>query len=106
MHTIPCPVANLVNCPMCTVFSGQDPYNYTCTTRSVRICGHGTSIRLENKFWDILETLSRSQQRSMGQFLSELYREAQSNGMEMGNFASLLRCSCLIYLESQPKDKV
>lgn len=87
---------------MCTVFSGQDPYNYTSTTRSVRICGHSTSIRLENKFWDILEQLCHAQGRSMGQFLSELYQEAQGNGMEMGNFASLLRCSCLIYLEANP----
>lgn len=92
--------------PMCTVFSGQDPTHYACTTRSVRICGHSTSIRLENKFWTILEQLCQAQGRSMGLFLSELYQEALGNGMEMSNFASLLRCSCLVHLETRREPDV
>lgn len=89
---------------MCTIFSGQDSYNYINTTRSIRICGHVTSIRLENKFWDILNQLSKSQGETMAQFLSKLYLEALDNNMDMRNFTSLLRCSCLIYLETKISD--
>ncbi len=66
----------------------------------MRICGHSTSIRLENKFWTILEQLCQAQGAPWGCF-SELYQEALGNGMEMSNFASLLRCSCLVHLEAR-----
>ncbi|AIJ10021.1 MULTISPECIES: ribbon-helix-helix domain-containing protein [Edwardsiella] len=85
---------------MCTVFSGQSPFNYTSSARSVRICGHVTSIRLENKFWEILENLAISQGKTLGQFISKLYMEALDNKIDMKNFSSLLRCSCLIHLEN------
>ncbi|CAJ1866306.1 hypothetical protein HLBENOHH_02756 [Aeromonas dhakensis] len=42
----------------------------------------------------------------MGLFLSELYQEALGNGMEMSNFASLLRCSCLVHLETRQEPDV
>ncbi|WP_392451867.1 ribbon-helix-helix domain-containing protein [Edwardsiella piscicida] len=71
---------------MCTIFSGQDPFNYTSSARSVRICGHVTSIRLENKFWEILERLAISQSKTLGQFISNLYIEAIDNKIDMKNF--------------------
>ncbi|XEH02182.1 ribbon-helix-helix domain-containing protein [Edwardsiella tarda] len=86
---------------MCTVFSGQNPFNYTSSAHSVRICGHVTSIRLENKFWQILESLAISQNKTLGQFISKLYMEALDNNIDMKNFSSLLRCSCLIHLENR-----
>ncbi len=90
---------------MCTIFSGQNPYNYTNTTRSIRICGHVTSIRLENKFWHILDSLCQSHGKTMAQFLTKLYLEALDTNMDMRNFTSLLRCSCVIYLETTvPKE--
>lgn len=84
----------------CVRFSGQNPFNYTSSARSVRICGHVTSIRLENKFWQILESLARAQNKTLGQFISKLYMEALDNKIDMKNFSSLLRCSCLIHLEN------
>ena len=39
---------------MCQIFAGQDPINYECETRSIRIDGHVTSIRLEHLFWNVL----------------------------------------------------
>ncbi|KUE81547.1 aryl-sulfate sulfotransferase [Aeromonas schubertii] len=86
---------------MCTLFAGQSPDHYTCTTRSVRLCGHSTSIRLENKFWDILEQICQAEGRTIGQFLSALYQESLASGMDKSNFTSLLRCSCLIHLETR-----
>ncbi|MDF5704682.1 ribbon-helix-helix domain-containing protein [Aeromonas hydrophila subsp. hydrophila] len=67
---------------------------------------HQHPVRLENKFWTILEQLCQAQGRSMGLFLSELYQEALGNGMEMSNFASLLRCSCLVHLETRQEPDV
>ena len=91
---------------MCQVFISADPQLWAHRARSIRLHGVATSIRLENKFWTILEQLCQAQGRSMGLFLSELYQEALGNGMEMSNFASLLRCSCLVHLETRQEQDV
>src|SRR6267142_6374983 len=82
---------------MCQIFAGQDPYNYECETRSIRIDGHVTSIRLEHLFWNVLEELASCQKLTMPQFVSKLYDEVLDSRGEVKNFASLLRCCCLIY---------
>lgn len=84
---------------MCHVFAGQNPANYAFETRSVRLMGHATSVRLEAKFWKVLEELSAAQNMPMSKFLSLLYEEAQEIHGEVSNFASLLRCCCLNYLD-------
>ena len=43
---------------MCHIFAGQNPENYAFETRSIRLMGHTTSIRLESKFWEVLEKIS------------------------------------------------
>ncbi|WP_422364872.1 ribbon-helix-helix domain-containing protein [Pelagibius sp.] len=83
---------------MCQVFAGQDPATYRFVTRSIRINGHSTSVRLEARFWDILETMAASQEMSVPQFVSELYEEVLELQGEISNFASLLRCACLVFL--------
>ncbi len=83
---------------MCHVFSGQDPETYRFVTRSIRINGHSTSVRLESRFWDILEAMAASQDMSVPQFVSELYEEVLELHGEIHNFASLLRCACLVFL--------
>ena len=84
---------------MCRVFAGQDPANYEFETRSVRLMGHATSVRLEAKFWIVLERIAEAQAMPMSKFLSLLYEEAQEIHGEVSNFASLLRCCCLNFLE-------
>ncbi|MDH3741397.1 MAG: ribbon-helix-helix domain-containing protein [Hyphomicrobiales bacterium] len=84
---------------MCHIFAGQDPANYEFETRSVRLMGHATSVRLEAKFWNVLEELSAAQNMPMSKFLSLLYEEAQEVNGEVSNFASLLRCCCLNFLD-------
>jgi predicted DNA-binding ribbon-helix-helix protein len=83
---------------MCTIFSGQDPAGYAFETRSVRLQGHSTSVRLEKPFWRIVETICAEQNLPVAKFLSQLYDEALEIHGEVPNFASLLRCSCLVYL--------
>ncbi|MDR6951970.1 putative DNA-binding ribbon-helix-helix protein [Ancylobacter sp. 3268] len=91
---------------MCQIFAGQDPETYAFQTRSVRIGGHSTSIRLEAAFWAILEQVAAHQGMSLGKFVTKLHDEVLELHGEVRNFASLLRCSCLIYLDevrSAPK---
>jgi len=83
---------------MCHIFAGQAPETYECQTRSVRIGGHSTSIRLEAAFWSILEQVACNQGMSLGKFVTKLHDEVLELHGEVNNFASLLRCSCLIYL--------
>ncbi|MGF1629092.1 MAG: ribbon-helix-helix domain-containing protein [Kiloniellaceae bacterium] len=87
---------------MCHVFAGQDPETYRFVTRSIRINGHCTSVRLEARFWEILETVAASQAMTVPQFVSELYEEVLEIHGEISNFASLLRCACIVFLSNQP----
>lgn len=83
---------------MCHIFAGQSPASYAYQTRSVRLGGHSTSIRLEAAFWTILEEIAQSQGTSLAKFLTTLHDEVLELRGEVGNFASLLRCACLRYL--------
>ena len=86
---------------MCHIFAGQDPANYTFETRSVRLMGHPTSVRLEAKFWVVLEEIAAAQDMPMSKFLSLLYEEALEIHGEVANFASLLRCCCINFLDPE-----
>ena len=84
---------------MCRIFAGQNPDNYRYITRSLRLAGHATSIRLEATFWEILDDLAESQGLSTPRFLSTLYDEVLELHGGISNFASLLRVSCVNYLK-------
>jgi predicted DNA-binding ribbon-helix-helix protein len=83
---------------MCHVFAGQDPANYAYETRSVRLGGHATSVRLEAKFWLVVEEIAAAQRMPLAKFLTLLHDEALEIHGEVSNFASLLRCCCLNFL--------
>lgn len=83
---------------MCQIFAGQSPENYASQTRSVRLGGHVTSIRLEKAFWDILEEVAAAQDMPLSKFLTTLHDEVLEISGTTGNFASLLRCACLTYV--------
>ena len=82
---------------MCHIFSGQDPSSYAYHTRSIRLAGHSTSIRLEAAFWQILEEIAAEQGVSLSRFLTKLHDEVLETVEDAGNFTSLLRCACLTY---------
>ncbi|MGL4239699.1 MAG: ribbon-helix-helix domain-containing protein [Beijerinckiaceae bacterium] len=83
---------------MCKMFSGQSPELYESHTRSIRLGGHATSIRLEAAFWTILEEIAAEQGVSMPRFLTKLHDEVLDFRGEIINFTSLLRCACLTYM--------
>jgi predicted DNA-binding ribbon-helix-helix protein len=66
-------------------------------TRSLRIGGHCTSIRLEKSFWETLEEIAETEGMSLAKLLTTLHNEVLDHHGEVKNFASLLRCACLVY---------
>ena len=82
---------------MCEVFIGADPHGCDSRTRSVRLHGVVTSIRLENLFWQVLEEIGRRDGMGVVQLIEKLYDELVASRGEVGNFASFLRVSALRY---------
>lgn len=83
---------------MCHVYASTDPSRYESTTRSVRLQGCVTSVRLENEFWEILDGLAADQGMSTGRFISKLYGEVIEDKGEVPNLASMLRVACAVHL--------
>jgi predicted DNA-binding ribbon-helix-helix protein len=86
---------------MCRVLTAQSPQRFRKVSRSVRISGHSTSVRLEAAFWQVLEDIARMEGLSTSKLISELYYEALELHGSMSNLASMLRTVCLIYQEER-----
>lgn len=82
---------------MCDIYASTDPALYECATRSVRINGMVTSVRLEARFWQILDRMAEEEGLSTPRFLGVLHDEVMERRGEVGNFASLLRVVCTTY---------
>ena len=57
---------------MCNFFAHQPQRNYESQTRSLRIGGHCTSIRLEKAFWDKPEEIAAKEKMNGGKFPTTL----------------------------------
>lgn len=86
---------------MCRVLTAQSTQRFSKISRSVRISGHSTSVRLEAAFWQVLEDIARMEGLSTSKLISELYDEALELHGGMSNLASMLRTVCLIYQEER-----
>lgn len=86
---------------MCRLFVEADPALWLNTSRSLRINGFATSIRLENLFWRVLEEIGRRDGMSTNELISRLYDEMQANAGDVENFTSFLRVCCGRYLSLQ-----
>ncbi len=91
---------------MCELFIKADPEMWVSTTRSMRLDGVVTSLRLENYFWVVLETLATRDNTSLAALVTRLYSEAIEEGHDMKNFASFLRVCCLRYFNLQVQDLI
>ena len=83
---------------MCQLFVSADDSLWRSKTKSLRIQGVVTSIRLEVFFWDILEELSFRDQMTVNQLITKLYLESLDADHDIGNFTSFLRVCCSRYL--------
>lgn len=82
---------------MCKLLAKQDPRCFRQTSRSLRIWGQSTSVRLEEAFWNILGDIADSQGMTVPRLVAILHDEATENHGNVSNLASLLRTTCLIY---------
>jgi predicted DNA-binding ribbon-helix-helix protein len=82
---------------MCQVFAMTDPILYESRSRSVRIHGAITGIRLENLFWQLLSSMAESEGLTTNQLIGKLHEEVSRHRGEVTNFTSFLRVTCLRY---------
>lgn len=82
---------------MCEIFVSADPASYDSRTRSVRLHGVVSSIRLENLYWTVLEEIAQRDGMSVVQLIEKLYDELVHSRGAVGNFTSFLRVCALRY---------
>ncbi len=82
---------------MCKIFISADPSTYESRTRSVRLHGVVTSIRLENLNWSVLEEIAGRDGMTVAQLIEKLYDELVADRGAVGNFSSFLRVCALRY---------
>ena len=86
---------------MCKLFIQADSNLWVSSTRSLRIDGMVTSVRLENYFWTTLEEIAQRDSMNIPQMITRLYHESIDAGHDLGNFTSFLRVCCMRYLALQ-----
>ena len=62
---------------MCELYVKADPILYESRSRSLRICGVVTTLRLENQFWDILSEIAEVDGMTTNQLIAKLYEEVK-----------------------------
>lgn len=82
---------------MCRIFISADPASYESRTRSVRLHGVVTSVRLENLHWAVLEEIAQRDGMRVSQLIERLYDELVADRGAVGNFSSFLRVCALRY---------
>jgi predicted DNA-binding ribbon-helix-helix protein len=88
---------------MCQYFVSADPILYESRTRSIRIHGVLTSIRLENLMWDTLSHIAAEEGKSTNHLITTLHDEIQHSNGEVHNFASFLRVTCLRHFQRKQR---
>jgi predicted DNA-binding ribbon-helix-helix protein len=88
---------------MCRLFIGANSQLWESQTRSIRMDGMVTSVRLETMFWTVLEEVAAKDDMNVPQLLHQLYNESIDAGHDLGNFTSFLRVCCLRFIELQLK---
>ena len=86
---------------MCQIFINADPELYATRSRSIRLHGVATSLRLENLFWQVLQEIAARDGYSLAQLCTKLYDELLAERGAIDNFASFLRVCCTRYLALQ-----
>lgn len=81
-----------------TLFGPIDD-EWKSTTRSIRINGKVTSVRLENFYWRVIADIAENQELMLSQLMTKLSRLAENSDTDHTNFTSFVRVCCVRYLE-------
>ena len=82
---------------MCQLFINANSDLWKSQTKSLRIDGVSTSIRIENFFWSTLEEIATRDRMTVNQLITRLYFESIDADHDLGNFTSFLRVCCARY---------
>lgn len=83
---------------MCEFFVKADPIQYEQRSRTVRMHGVLTSIRLENMVWDLLAEMAEDESCTTNALIAQFHDEILAHRGEVPNFASFLRVTCMRYM--------
>ncbi len=83
---------------MCEFFVKADPILYESRSRTVRIHGVLTSIRVENFVWDTLARLAADENITTNALIAKFHDEILLYRGDVLNFSSFLRVTCMRYL--------
>ncbi|KXF83216.1 ribbon-helix-helix domain-containing protein [Enterovibrio coralii] len=83
---------------MCQLFIGADERLWESQTRSLRIDGVVTSIRLEQFYWNTLQEIAHRDNLALNKMITNLYFESLEANHDISNFTSFLRVCCSRYL--------
>ncbi len=83
---------------MCEYFVKADPILYEQRTRTIRIHGVLTSIRLENMVWDVLAEMAEAEHCTTNHLIVKFHDEILAHRGEVPNFASFLRVTGMRFL--------
>lgn len=67
-------------------------------SRSVRLNGFATCLRLEAVYWKILERIASANQCTVNAVLSHVDRQVHLRHGGVKNFSGLVRVICVVYL--------
>ena len=91
---------------MCEYFVKADPILYEQRTRTIRIHGVLTSIRLENMMWDTLAEMAEAEACTTNSLIVQFHDEILAHRGEVPNFASFLRVTGMRFLRRKLTDAV
>jgi len=83
---------------MCEYFVKADPIQYEQRSRTIRIHGVLTSMRLENMVWDTLAEMAEAEGCTTNSLIVKFHDEILMHRGEVPNFASFLRVTCMRFL--------
>ena len=86
---------------MCEYFVKADPILYEQRTRTIRIHGVLTSIRLENMVWDTLAEMAEAERCTTNSLIVQFHDEILAHRGEVPNFASFLRVTGMRFLRRE-----
>ena len=91
---------------MCRIYADTDPCSTSRSRRSLRLHGAVTSIRLEARFWAILDEMAGGEGATTPKFIAKLHDEVLDLHGEVRNFTSLLRVVCAVYLDRRERESI
>jgi predicted DNA-binding ribbon-helix-helix protein len=86
---------------MCKLFVTADPELWQTRSKSLRMHGFSTSVRLEHLYWQVLDEIAQREEMTLSRLLTTLYEELLRTRGEVDNFSSFLRVCCGRYLMLQ-----